>query len=173
MRFYILAVFAALSIILSGCISEPKPQLTSLQLQAIQARDFETNKRTAFAATMSVFQDLGYIIESANFDTGFITAKSPVKSCFDFQGTVMRSTKATAFIEELKPNSTKIRLNFVNSQERSTDRGVRNVDEDAVEMGTMYQNAFTKIQEAIFIRTGFDNKASAPQPSSEAKPVSR
>lgn len=172
MRFSILVLSALFAIVLSGCMSPPKPQLTSLQLQAIQARDFETNKRTAFAAAMSVFQDLGYIIESANFDTGFITAKSPVKSGFDFQGTVMRSTKATAFIEEIKPNVTKIRLNFVNSEERSTDRGVRNVDEEAVEISTLYQNAFTKIQESIFVRTGFDNKAPAAQPSSEAsKPL--
>ena len=61
----------------SGCVA-PRPQLTSLEIQSIQSREFETAKPTAFAAVLSVFQDLGYIVESADKETGFITAKSPV-----------------------------------------------------------------------------------------------
>jgi len=142
-----------------GCVMPPaKPQLSSLQLQVIQSRDFETSKKLAFASVMSVFQYLGYIIESANLDTGFITAKSPTRSIYEFRGVAMRCTRATAFIEELKPDLSKVRLNFVDSVETSSQQGARNVNDTAVENPQIYQNAFTKIQEAIFIRTGFQKK---------------
>jgi hypothetical protein len=42
---------------------------TSLELQSIQSREFETTKKIAFASTLSVFQDLGYVIESSVPDT--------------------------------------------------------------------------------------------------------
>ena len=155
--FFLSALVSMLVFLVPGCIMPAKPQLTSLQLQAIQSRDFETSKKVAFASVMSVFQDLGYIIESANLNTGFITAKSPTKSGFDFQGSAMRCTKATAFIEELRPGLTKVRLNFVDSRETSSQQGAKNMNEEPVESGQIYQNAFTKIQEAIFIRTGFQD----------------
>ena len=71
---------------------------------AIQSREFETNKKMAFASVMSVFQDLGYIVNSADLVTGFITAKSPIKN----EG-AMIYTQATAFVEELKKCTVRIR----------------------------------------------------------------
>jgi hypothetical protein len=58
----------------------PPPQMTSLQIQSIQSRTFETSKRVAFDSTITVFQDLGYIINSAEYNTGFITSESPTKA---------------------------------------------------------------------------------------------
>jgi len=165
------AILLLIAFAVPGCFFAPaKPQLTSLQVQAIQSRDFETSKKVAFASVMSVFQDLGYIIESANLDTGFITAKSPTRSGFDFQGTAMKCTKATAFIEELRPGLAKVRLNFVDSRETSSQQGAKNMNEEPVENPQIYQNAFTRIQEAVFIRTGFQNKKTdgkTKQPSPE------
>lgn len=161
MRTFILSAFVSLlAFVIPACVAPSKPQLTSLQLQVIQSRDFETSRRFAFASVMSVFQDLGYIIESANLDTGFITAKSPTKSAFEYYrgAAMMKCTKATAFIEELKPGLTKVRLNFVDSVETSGQQGNKNMNEEAVENPQIYQNAFTRIQEAIFIRTGFQDK---------------
>ena len=54
------------------------PQLTPMELQAIQSKEFQTSKETLFASAMSVFQDLGYTINSAEMQTGFITANSPM-----------------------------------------------------------------------------------------------
>ena len=51
-------------VMLSGCIQKAyKPTKTSLELQAIQSTEFETSYKVAFAATLSVFQDLGYFNE--------------------------------------------------------------------------------------------------------------
>jgi hypothetical protein len=136
-----------------GCYTK-RPQKTSLELQAIQAREFETTKKIAFASVLSVFQDLGYVVSSAELETGFITAKSPTEGGFQlFVGNVMKDTKATAFIEELQPGKTKIRLNFVDSKETSSGYGMKSSNDNPIEDPLIYQNAFSKIQEAIFIRS--------------------
>lgn len=139
------------------------PQLTSLQIQAIQTKEFETLKQIAFASTLSVLQDLGYTVESASMETGFITAKSPTQTNSGanqfWTSTVKNSeTKVTAFIEQLKPTATRVRLNFVNSEQLqrlgSAWGGAKQVKDTPVLDPLPYQNAFTKIEEAIFIRTG-------------------
>jgi len=140
-------------ILINSCIPV-KPQKTSLELQAIQSREFETSKKTAFASVLSVFQDLGYIIGSADLETGFISAKSPTKksnAMFNLIN-IMKDTKATAFIEERQQNITKVRLNFVNSTEKSRRSGQGSRNEVPIEDAQTYQNAFSKIQEGIFIR---------------------
>lgn len=95
-------------------VRRPRPQLAPLEIQAIQSREFETVKPTAFAAVLSVFQDLGYIVESADKDTGFITAKSPTSGGFSLLTgqTLQSATKATAFVEELQPRPHKGAFEF-------------------------------------------------------------
>lgn len=136
-----------LAVILAGCASAPLEK-TSLELQAIQAREFESSKNIAFAAVVSVFQDLGYVIVSAEINTGFITAKSPTKGTGGllFQS-VMKETRATSFIEELPGGKARVRLNFVGSK-----RSFPKENEVAIEDPLVYTKAFEKIDEAIFIR---------------------
>jgi hypothetical protein len=50
---------------------------TSLELQSIQMREIDASYKTAFASTLSVFQDKGYVIVTADSATGFITVASP------------------------------------------------------------------------------------------------
>ena len=138
--------------ILAGCASAPL-QKTSLELQAIQAREFESSKNIAFAGVVSVFQDLGYVIVSAEINTGFITAKSPTKGArVLFVGSVMEETRATSFIEELPGGKARVRLNFVGSKRSSSKRGRAKENEVAIEDPLVYTKAFEKIDEAIFIR---------------------
>ena len=139
-----------------GCRAAQTPELkkTSLELLAIQSREFETNKKMAFASVLSVFQDLGYIVNSADFETGFITAKSPIKTESGSRSSVMTCTKATAFVEELKKGTTRIRLNFVETAEYAYNKGRRDTYDTPIEDPAIYQNAFTRIQEGLFIRKG-------------------
>jgi hypothetical protein len=65
-------LLAVLSIAFVGCASEP--ELTSLQKQELESREFETPKRTTFNGCVSVLQDIGYVINEADFDTGVISA---------------------------------------------------------------------------------------------------
>jgi hypothetical protein len=146
--FIVLVVIALL-----GCRGAEAPQLkkTSLELLAIQSREFDTNKKIAFASVLSVFQDLGYIVNSAELGTGFITAKSPIKN----EGySSMTWTQATAFVEEIKKGTVRIRLNFLETAEYVAKNGKRDTYETAIEDPIIYQHAFTRIGESIFIRKG-------------------
>ncbi len=138
-----------------------KPEKTSLEIQAIQAREYDTTRQVAFASVISVFQDLGYIVGSADINTGFITAKSPTKKAKKhmFKNDLTKETKVSAFIENLPQEQIKIRLNFVNSRENiGAWSGLQRTLDKVVEDPKIYQTAFTKIQEAIFIKSALDQK---------------
>jgi len=159
----VLCGLAAGSMIFAGgCATNDASQnKTSLEIQAYQSRSFDVDKKTAFNSAMSVFQDLGYIVNSANLDTGFITAESPTKGAkgseafFSFLAgmRVEGRTAVTAFVEELSPKSAKIRLNFVERKKSSGDYGKQSNRDDPIQDPKIYQSAFDKISDAIFIRS--------------------
>jgi len=154
---FIVSIIASSSLV--ACGGTPKKESTSLELQAFQAKEFEAPKAVVFGSVVSVFQDIGYIVQSADRETGFITAGSPSEDKTGFWeslGGVSSSgqTKATAFIEEIRPGFTTVRLNFVNTKKKSSLYGQeRNLDEAIVDPET-YRRAFARIDDAVFIRTG-------------------
>ena len=146
----------------SGCaMNDASSNKTSLEIQSYQSRSFEVDKKMAFNSAMSVFQDLGYIVNSANLDTGFITAESPTKGAKGSDAflsflagiRVEGRTAVTAFVEELSPKSSKIRLNFVERKKASGDYGQQSNRDDPIQDPKIYQSAFDKISDAIFIRS--------------------
>lgn len=152
-RIFILITVAA-AIVLTGCVTQPIAQKSALELQAIQAKEFETSHKVAFTSVLSVFQDLGYTVNSASMDTGIIIAKSPTKQEFiPFVGQRMTDEKANAFVEQVAPNRTKIRLSFVKTQQTSSGYGMRGEKEMPIQEPEPYQAAFAKIQQSIFVRT--------------------
>lgn len=156
-RRVVVACAIAFTTLLSGCVATQGPTKTSIELQAFQSKEYETSKKIAFAATMSVFQDLGYTIGSADLETGLITAKSPTTQQFvPFVGQQMKDVKATAFIEHMGEKRAKIRLNFVNNTQTSSGYGMRGEREQPIEDPAVYQDTFTKIQKAIFVRESIE-----------------
>jgi hypothetical protein len=146
-------IFASLT--LFACVTGGQlAKKSALELQAIQLKEFETTKQIGFAATLSMFQDLGYVIGSADLNTGLITAKGPTLNEFvPFIGQKMSGLRATAFVEEIRKGRTKIRLNFVNSTETSSGYGMKRQYDEPIEEPAKYQDAFVKIQQGIFVRT--------------------
>lgn len=150
------AIIALIVLALVGCAA-PQAKKTSIQLQAFQARDFETTQKIAFASVMSVFQDLGFAIGSADYDTGFITAKSPTEQAFvPFVGQKMTHVNATAFIEPMGTKRTKVRLTYVLSAQTSSGYGMKGEKEIPIEDPEKYQESFEKIQKAIFVRENIE-----------------
>lgn len=151
-----------LALLVGGCASAPPAAKSGVELQAYQAREFETSKRAAFSATMSVFQDLGFIIDDGDFDTGLITATGPTQRhdmemsdllAQVFSGTDTRGAthrRATAFVEKMPSGLVRIRLNFVDNivNFSSGPRQSQPVQEPA-----LYQDTFEKIDKAIFVRS--------------------
>lgn len=142
---------------LNGCMpGNYTPTKTSLELQAFQAKEFETSKKIAFAATLSVFQDLGYIMESGDFETGLITAKSPTKGGAIWGGRTQEFRKATGFVETIRNNVARIRLNFVDITKASSSSGMAERVDVPIEEPKLYQEVFEKIGKAIFVRRNVD-----------------
>lgn len=144
------ATILAITALISSCATAPTK--TGLELQAFQKKNFTAQKSVVFSSTMSVFQDLGYIIRNADKDTGLIQAASPTKN-LAFFGSHMSNTEASGFVEQLTPKKTSLRLNFVDVKESSSAYGMKSKRDKPVEDPEVYRNAFQKIQEAIFIRT--------------------
>ena len=152
-----LAIISLVFVILTGCATAPQAPKTSLQLQAFQSREFETTLKIGFASVMSVFQDLGYSIGGADFETGFITAHSPTAQTFvPFVGQKMTHVNATAFVEPMGKNRTKIRLNYVLVAQTSSGYGMKGEKEIPIEEPEKYQESFEKIQKAIFVRENIE-----------------
>ena len=140
--------------LLTGCPQQYVATKSALELQAIQAKEFETTKKVGFASALSVLQDLGYIVEQADLETGLITAKSPTKSKFvPFIGNVMETVKTSVFVEEVIAGKTKIRANFVKAKRSSSGYGQEHETEVPIEEAQTYQDFFTKVQQGIFIRS--------------------
>ena len=154
-------LIAVILMLATGCASAPPAAKSGVELQAYQAREFETSKRAAFSATMSVFQDLGFIIDDGDFDTGLITATGPMRreqmdagDLFAqlFAGVDTRiatQRRATAFVEKMPSGLVRIRLNFVDNMAmvQGTPHSA------AVEDPAFYQATFEQIDKAIFVRS--------------------
>ena len=153
--------------LLAGC-TPPGPVLTPLEIQSLQTREYEHDKTIVFASAMSVFQDLGYIVNSADLDTGLITTESPATSdraTFPARLTILPElmvwsdvssvvqTKATAFIEQIG-NRSRVRLNFVVTRQDSSVHGQISRRDTPILDAAVYQNAFERIENAIFVREG-------------------
>lgn len=150
-----------------------KRALTPLELQAIQSREFETNKDALFASVMSVFQDLGYTIDSADIQTGFITAQSPTINKTNFGEALTGlsasgNTKATAFVEFMPSGRSRVRLNFVNSKNLSGSYGQASRVDRPILDPQPYLVAWDKIDEALFVRGALTKAAPG---NSDAEPI--
>lgn len=153
----ILLVGVVGALLLSGC-SAPAPTKTSLEIQAIQSQHFDSNKKVVFNATMSVLQDLGFIIQSASLSTGFITANSPIKKEYSFLSILggvssQKNTAVTASVEEITSKQSKVRLNFVYRSSNSSQYGQTSAEDEPILDPKVYEDAFNKIGEAVFIRS--------------------
>lgn len=153
-----IALLSLAGVFLSGCLTleGPPPEMTPLEIQSMQSRDFEQEKEVVFRSVVSVFQDLGYTIKNADLVTGFIQADGLAESDwlgkFLWGSTQTSQTKATAFVEQIG-SQTRVRLNFVNLLESSTEYGAQERNETPVLEAQAYQNAFERIDSAIFVRT--------------------
>ena len=148
-----LPLVIALVVFLSACIPS-KPKLNDLQIEAMQTQTFQVSKRNAFNATMTVFQNKGYIINTANFDTGFITAKSPTEDSIwnNMQG-ISSKFVVTAFVTQSVKNKkvySSIRLNFVKHETFQQNNHPKTQNVQILDP-KMYQDAFKNIRQQIFI----------------------
>lgn len=154
-----LSRFCAFGVLLAcvstGCNSTPKTTLTPLEIQQIQSRSYDAEYALTFKSVVSVLQDMGFTIKSADLATGFVTADSAATSdtgrWFLTGSTKVDQTSVTGFVEAMG-SKTSVRLNFVNRVETSSSYGQDDKSETPVYEPKPYQAAFEKIENAIFVR---------------------
>ena len=144
------------AVLMAGCASAPdQPQMTPLEIQAMQTRQYEDEQNVVFRSVVSVFQDLGYTIKQADSNAGFIQADGAADSDetvkFWLGSTKTTQTKATAFVERIG-SQTHVRISFVETVEKSTAYGAEDREETQILFQDVYQNAFERIENAIFVR---------------------
>ena len=159
----------AMAVAFSGHAEAKKPEITGLELQQIQSRDYEVGKETTFPAVMSVLQDAGYRIQAADRDTGLITAIASTTGHMTWVpflglGRKKLTPVVSAYIEDRGRFRSRIRLNFVMSKMKSNGYGSTN-DEDPITDTAVYQDAFEKINKAVFVRQALDAPAAGTEPS--------
>jgi len=144
-----------LFLFLIGCAAQPKISQSQMQIRSYQSHEYETTKRVAFDSTMSVLQDAGFIIESADFETGFVTGKGTTQSrTAVWFGTMNEYVRMTAFVEQRTSTVARVRVNLVESSQR---KSVWNEAQDVInEVGVRdpetYQQLFERIDQAVFIK---------------------
>ncbi len=166
---YIHIVLAALVIATpaSPSFAKKAPQMTGLELQQMQARDIEATKDIAFAAVMTVLQDAGYRIGSADRDTGLITGMASTGSKMVYSlwtgfGKSKKTPIVSAYIEARGTAASRVRLNFVMAKVKSTIYGSGAQDEEPILDPSTYQQAFEKINQAVFVRQSMDSQTVVP-----------
>ena len=175
--------FAGLAVMASvPAEAKKKPQLTAMEVQALQSHEYETTKEVLFASVVSVFQDLGYQLANADMPSGFITASSPMKNKTSFWDAMAKqqasgNTKVTAFVEQMPGGTARVRLNFVNSKTTSGMWGGSNGEDKPILDPETYKVAWDKIDEAVFVRSATNSvtapSTAAPQsvPAAPAEPA--
>ena len=171
MRKSVLVAVAALTLA-SPAYAARKPQLTPMQIQAMQQKEFEAPKAALFSSVIDVFQDLGYSIGSADMTSGFITAESANVNKTGFWDamaytTGSGNTRATAFIEQMPSGMTRVRLNFVATKTMSSQYGQGSKADTPILDPSVYQRAYEKIDEALFVRTATNAPVKAPEQAPE------
>jgi len=145
---------AVLSVAVIACASAP--ELTSLQKQELQSREFETAKRPTFNGCVSVLQDIGYIIDEADFDTGVISAHGESKTSFLPPGETQ--ARVSIFVQEWGEATSKVRATFVEHQTTHGQYGSNSETDDTVYDAPIYRNFFEELGKALFV-----NDAIAPK----------
>lgn len=151
-------------------------KLTPLELQSIQAREFEVSKDDAFASVMTVIQDMGYTVDSADVSSGFISATSPTVNKTNFLGAMAGmsasgNTRMTAFMQKMPSKMTRIRLNFVNSKNSSSAYGRNSSEDKPILDAKVYSNAWDKIDEALFVYTALNEGQASPSKKADSAQV--
>lgn len=174
----LVATFGAFAVVFAAvpATAKKKPELTPLELQALQSREFETGKENLFNAVMTVVQDLGYQVQSADMQTGFITAVSAAEQKTNFfealgGGRSTAVTKMTAFVQNMPNGMSRVRLNFMFSKTSSTLYGQANQQDKPILDPLTYRAAWEKIDEALFVSGALEPSKKAEVNSASAAPA--
>jgi hypothetical protein len=153
---FLATVTLAIAAVPQASFAKKKLDMSALQIQEMQTKDLEADKSTSFSAVMTVLQDSGYRIGSADKETGLITGIASTNSKTTWMpfvgfGKSKKTPVVSAFIEDISPTTTKVRLSFVMTKATANGLG-SGQDEEPILDPVIYQDAFEKIEQAVFVK---------------------
>jgi len=116
------AIFILGAIVIAGCVGiTPGQQIVPLEVQAIQTKTFNVDKRQIFAASINTLQDLGYQVETVDYPAGFISAVSTLNirdnNCTANWGRSRRGSlcdsELSITIESINQQRNRVRINLI------------------------------------------------------------
>ena len=167
---WIMAAFVGAALVSLPAEAKKAPELTPMELQSLQSREYRTSKDQVFSSVVTVFQDLGYQISAADMASGFITAGSANKNKTGFFEAMAGmsssgSSRVTAFIEQMPSGLTRARLNFMSTKNSSSIYGRSSSKDRSILDPKTYQVAFERVEQALFERGALTKSATATQPT--------
>ena len=167
-KFVIVASVIGASLTISPAFAKKAPPISGLALQQMQARDYEVGKSVTFPAVMTVLQDSGYRIQSADRDTGLITATASTKSKTTWApfvgfGKSKKTPVVSAFIED-RGSGSRVRMNFILAKSKKGAYGMGWEDEEPILEQQVYRDAFERVAKEVFTRLALAAPAAAPAP---------
>ncbi len=123
------AVIILTLVLFSGCSSvavEPPTKITTIDLRAMQTREYDASKKVAIASVVEMFQDLGLVVDQLNPEYGIIGTKSgplnltPTKGgevtffglTVPLDSSAADTGQGSANVQEIGDNRVSIRIGF-------------------------------------------------------------
>lgn len=127
-----------ISMIFTGCMTNSKQMILEneqqLKIRSYQIKKYQKSKKIVARATISTLQDLSFIIDKADMETGTVTATKLVKGA---------SLRMTIIVREKGDNMTQVRSNAQFSS--------FNQMPEAVTEPETYQAFYVALDKAIFL----------------------
>jgi len=154
---------ATCSFLFPACLTNdaPSPQPTQLEMRSFQTREYDTfDQKLVMKALLSVLQDMGFIVNSADTDLGLLTAskwsnvqhtKKEIKKARKDESPLSASVvlDCTANISAFGTTQTRVRVNF---QQRVLDAGGNAMQAHQINDATFYQTFFAQVDKGIFLQ---------------------
>lgn len=154
-----LIIVIALVIFSVACVTGPK--LSPMQVRQITTRMFECNYENAYRATLTVFQDQGYVVKNTDMDSGLIMATVDRQTsggsrflqalAFGYVADKGTEVEVSCMVNSLSEWSTEVRINIqeVKYGQSSIFSGTGKQSSKQIYDHELYQDIFNQIHVEI------------------------
>jgi hypothetical protein len=135
-------------------VEQKVPKKTSVEIQAIQTRTFETTEKKLFRATLKVLQNNSYKDIISDFNGGLITAKLPSVDASDSAGTQVGKALGGLIVGAVIPfGGLFVPGKKVGQQDRSVNITLDPIQDNLVEIRVAFQITEKTTQSNSFVST--------------------
>ncbi|GMW00924.1 MAG: hypothetical protein AMXMBFR84_20610 [Candidatus Hydrogenedentota bacterium] len=161
-RLRLALIAMALPFVFGCATSDPEPQpMSQVEMRNMQTRQFDTNdSKLVMKAMLSTLQDMGFIVNSADADLGYISAnkwtevqhsKKEMKKAKKDETPLAQNIvlECTANVT-IQGGAARVRANF---QKKTVDTAGNTMQAGPIEDAAFYQTFFSKVDKGLFLES--------------------